>query len=205
MQLIQSMEHISFNIKLQQGDEQAFKQLFETEYRPLLAYLTTLTRDHAQAQDLTQQAFLKFWEKRKTLNVNQTPKQYLFSIGHNLFIDYYRRSNTRMEIIANLKHRALQEQFEETPSDHLQTRIDKLHTIIEQLPPRCKEVLKLNKFEGLKYQEIADYLHISKKTVENQMGLAFQKIREHFKNDDELILFILFNFLKNKEQGIYRN
>lgn len=199
------MEHISFNIKLQQGDEQAFKQLFETEYRPLLAYLTILTRDHAQAQDLTQQAFLKFWEKRKTLNVNQTPKQYLFSIGHNLFIDYYRRSNTRMEIIANLKHRALQEQFEETPSDHLQTRIDKLHTIIEQLPPRCKEVLKLNKFEGLKYQEIADYLHISKKTVENQMGLAFQKIREHFKNDDELILFILFNFLKNKEQGIYRN
>jgi RNA polymerase sigma-70 factor (ECF subfamily) len=199
------MEHISFNIKLQQGDEQAFKQLFESEYRPLLAYLTSLTRDHAQAQDLTQQAFLRFWEKRKTLNVNQTPKQYLFSIGHNLFIDYYRRSNTRMEIIANLKHRALQEQFEETPSDHLQTRIDKLHTIIEQLPPRCKEVLKLNKFEGLKYQEIADYLHISKKTVENQMGLAFQKIREHFKNDDELILFILFNFLKNKEHGIYRN
>ena len=49
---------------------------------------------------------------------------------------------------------------------------------LDQLPPRCAEIFKLSRFEGLKYQEIADHLEISIKTVEVQMGKALKVLRE---------------------------
>ena len=52
---------------------------------------------------------------------------------------------------------------------------------IDELPPRCSEIFKLSRFEGLKYQEIADHLEISLKTVEVQMGKALRVLREKFK------------------------
>ncbi|WP_339813618.1 sigma factor-like helix-turn-helix DNA-binding protein, partial [Zunongwangia profunda] len=55
-------------------------------------------------------------------------------------------------------------------------------------------ILIMNKMEGLKYKEIADKLDISVKTVESQMRIAFQKIRESFKNE-EIILWMLFGRL----------
>ena len=60
--------------------------------------------------------------------------------------------------------------------------------MIEQLPDRCQEIVKL-KMEGLKYREIAESLGLSVKTVESQMRVAFIKIREDYKED--LLLFVL--------------
>jgi len=76
----------------------------------------------------------------------------------------------------------------------LEKRLEKLKAIIETLPEKCKEILLLNKMDGLKYREIAIKLNISIKTVEAQMRIAFQKIREGFK-DNPLILFVLFKKL----------
>ena len=188
------MDHLKLNEALRRGDHDAFKQLFDTYYNQLLAYLTTLTRDHAQAEDLTQQAFLKLWNQRESLTPDRSPKQFLFSMGHNLFVDTYRRNKKHMDVIAQLKHEALSNRLDDD-TDHLQMHIEKLKSIINKLPPRCQEILRMNKLEGLKYQEIADYLDISKKTVEGQMRLAFQKIREAFDKDDTIVMFFLVDAL----------
>ena len=55
---------------------------------------------------------------------------------------------------------------------------NRIHGEIDKLPPRCSEIFKLSRFEGLKYQEIADHLGISVKTVEVQMGKALKVLRE---------------------------
>ena len=63
---------------------------------------------------------------------------------------------------------------------------------IEKLPPKCKEIFILSKFEQLKYSEIANKLDISIKTVENQMGKAFSIIRKEVKEKNILNLFLCF-------------
>ena len=67
---------------------------------------------------------------------------------------------------------------------------------IEALPPKCKEIIYLNKVQGIKYSEIANQLDISIKTVESQMRIAFKKIRKAFK-EDKTILFLLFETFEN--------
>jgi RNA polymerase sigma-70 factor (ECF subfamily) len=49
---------------------------------------------------------------------------------------------------------------------------------IGSLPEKCREIFEMAKFEGLTYDEIAEYLQVSVKTVENQMGIALKKLRE---------------------------
>ena len=56
-------------------------------------------------------------------------------------------------------------------------KIERLRKEIDLLPPKCKEIFVLSKFEGMKYKEISEQLKISIKTVENQMSIALSKLR----------------------------
>ena len=77
--------------------------------------------------------------------------------------------------VLNFLESTYQDHVEVSNPDDIRTRI---HTEIDKLPPRCKEIFNLSRFEGLKYQEIADHLEISVKTVEVQMGKALKVLRE---------------------------
>ena len=65
-----------------------------------------------------------------------------------------------------------------------------INTTIEQMPEQCGKIFKMSRFEQLKYQEIADQLGLSVKTIENQMGKALRLVRESLKA--YLTVFILF-------------
>ncbi len=69
----------------------------------------------------------------------------------------------------------------------------KITGIIESLPDRCREIFKLNRFEELKYKEIAEELNISIKTVEVQMSKALKTLRLGLKDYLKLIILICLN------------
>ena len=72
----------------------------------------------------------------------------------------------------------------------------KISVIIESLPDRCREIFKLNRFEELKYKEIADKLEISIKTVEVQMSKALKILRLGLADYLKLIILFLLDFWK---------
>lgn len=161
------------------GDHTAFKIFFERHAPPLRAYLISLSGSAVLTEDLIQQTFLTLWRKRKTLKAELSPKSYLYRIAYHGFIDYHRKAKREINMLNNLKKNALEERIWEDEEPQV-ARIAKLQGIINQLPDRCREILVLNKLQGLKYQQIAEVLNISVKTVESQMRIAFQKIREGF-------------------------
>jgi RNA polymerase sigma-70 factor (ECF subfamily) len=69
----------------------------------------------------------------------------------------------------------------------------KIGLLIEKLPEKCRIIFKLNRFEGLKYQEIADKLGISVKTVEAQMSKALRILREGLKTYLISVLILLWS------------
>ena len=184
------MQEKSVLQKIKNGDEQAFKIFFKSFYHLLFGYIISLTLDRNQAEDITQQAFINFWSKRSKIDINRSPKSYLFTIAHNLFLDSQRQLKSERNYLQLIQKETLIEDTEEQEK-HIE-KIEKLRQAINQLPDKCKTILLLNKIEGLKYQEIADRLQISIKTVESQMRIAFSKIREDFKND-KIILWLFFN------------
>lgn len=163
------------------GDHKAFRSLFDLIYDSLVAYTTTFTHDRENAKDIAQQCFANLWDKRKELGEISSLRSYLFSMARNLYIDQYRKEQSQNKLYNELKIEALTNRINE-PETTTNERIKRLTTLVERLPPKCQQILLLNKKEGKKYQEIADILGVSVKTVESQMRIAYQKIRDGFGN-----------------------
>lgn len=178
------------NIK--DGDQVSFKVFFKATYPALFGYVNSYARNRVLAEDITQQTYIKFWENREKIDIDNSPKSYLYTIAYNSFLDSKKREQKERSYIDRLHRAAIEEETNE--KEKLELKLERLQKVIESLPEKCKKILIMNKMEGLKYKEIADRLDISVKTVESQMRIAFQKIRESFKNE-EIILWMLFGRL----------
>ncbi|WP_185967802.1 RNA polymerase sigma factor [Formosa sediminum] len=183
-------------IEIKKSDKKAFRILFERYYKNLLDYTITYTYDLQEAEDIVQQTFITLWNNRLNINSEKSIKSYLYRIAYNTYIDIYRKQKKRNAFFNELKEQALRDRI--TP-DHeaLDIRINKLKNVIETLPEKCKEILYLNKFEGLKYKEISEQLNISVKTVESHMYKAFKIIRKNFSEDDLFLCIVYKNFFKD--------
>ena len=160
-------------IKIKKSDEQAFDILFKLYYAPLTRFALMFTKDEDNADEVVQLFFVKFWQQRKKLKIKSSVKSYLYTSVRNTALNFIKKEKTRS---------IYEENYE---VDKTETRIslnDDFNKIyneaVEQLPDRTKQVFILSKNEGLTYNEIADFLQISAKTVENNMGIAFKKLRE---------------------------
>lgn len=82
--------------------------------------------------------------------------------------------------------------IENIAEDKLQDEaiVARLNLGLETLPPRCKEIFTLSRFEFLSHKQIAEKLGVSEKTVENQITIALKKLRVHLK--DFILLLLVF-------------
>ena len=181
------MDDINLIAQIKEGNTLAFKQFFDSYYAPLCAYLLNFTKDNHASEDMAQLVFVDFWNKRGTIEIRSSVKSYLYKMAYNQFLTSLRQQKKEASVLEQLKYEALQTITMPTEAE-LEQKKQRLWRVIEQLPERCQEIVKL-KMEGLKYREIADALGLSIKTVESQMRVAFIKIREDYKED--LLLFLL--------------
>ncbi|TGV01814.1 RNA polymerase sigma factor [Flavivirga rizhaonensis] len=195
------MDDLVLVSKLKQGDKKAFKLLFECYYDRLVAYIITFCHDKMQAEDVVQLAFINLWEDREKLDEKKSPRSYLYAIAYNRYIDSIKKIKRKEKLLDIVWERALRSRISED-NEFLERRIEKMKQTIDLLPPKCKKIIQLNKIEGKKYSEIADSMGISIKTVESQMRIAFNKIREALKKD-KMILFLMLKSIpltSNKSQ-----
>ena len=153
--------------------DQNIDALFRLYYRPLCLYATRYLRDADDVEDIVQGAFVTFWEKSRNGQAPDSPKAYLYRIVHNRCIDALRKSG--QETIVNLEH--LQE---DVPDEEVVDRSfiwARLWTAIDRLPARRREILLLNKRDGLSYAQIAQKMGISESTVHNQLTKALHTLR----------------------------
>ncbi len=160
-------------------DKNAFELVFNENYSLLCAYAYKFLTDDDQAEEVVQEVFVKFWEKCDRIEPDSSVKSYLYRSVHNTCLNYIKHQKVKDAY----KEYFLMYQniFEDSDVSKEQQEIIKMiYEEIDNLPPRCSEIFKLSRFEGLKYQEIAEHLNISIKTVEVQMGKALKVLREKF-------------------------
>jgi RNA polymerase sigma-70 factor (ECF subfamily) len=161
---------------LQQGTEAAFEVVFRRWYEPLCHYACRLTDgDMDEAEDIVQQAFVKLWESRAKLHVHWSLKAYLYKTVHNACLNRLRSQQVKSKY---LDFTAQQPDAMQTmPDDTAPELRERFQHALDTLPPQCRHIFELSRFEALKYREIADQLGISIKTVETQMGKALRVLR----------------------------
>lgn len=164
---------------IRKGDYKAYEALFRTYYAPLVRFATDILKDQDAAEDRVQEVFVKIWERRSQIRIEQSLKAYLYMAVKNHCFNMLKTEQRQVFMedgdVETLELEGLQ------TSDLLDTKLlsGHIHEAIEKLPPKCALIFKMSRYEDKTYKEIAETLSLSVKTVENQMGKALMLMRRY--------------------------
>lgn len=181
-------------LRLKEGDERAFKVLFQKYYSAMCHFARQFLNDSEMAEETVQDMFVRIWEKRSTLNIESSVKHYFFRSVRNHCLNQIQHQKIRQQYANMVKETS----YQEVNPEQYYVEVDLLQRIeksIDSLPVKRQEIFRLSREQGLKYKEIAEELNISVKTVEAQMGLALKHLRDELK-DFSNHLVSLFLILK---------
>jgi RNA polymerase sigma factor (sigma-70 family) len=149
------------------------------EYAPrVYRFARRLTGDLHAAEDLTQEALVRAWQRRRHLRDPAAARVWLFTIAANLWRDQLRRRRSPVARAGSLKDDdRLDTQTPELNAEHKE-EVGLALTALQALPPRQREVLYLNACEGLSISDIARVLDIGPDSAKASLSLARKKMRE---------------------------
>ena len=165
--------------KISTGDQTAFKGLFHLYYKRLCRFAFLILHSKEQSEEAVLDVFLNVWIKREQLVPDGNIRSFLFTAVHNQAIDYQRANPVYPMDDIN----GYELEYPEPSADEVIDRAlfrERLQKAFEELPERCRLIARIHFSDQLPYKEIAEILHISRKTVEAQITIATQKIKDIF-------------------------
>lgn len=179
-----------------QGDEEAFRLIFNT-YRPrLYNYMLRLSKSQEAAEDIVQDVFLKIWQGREKLPAVEHFSGFLFQVARNQAYTIFQRRSKEVLILAALKNN---DQTTASPNaeEHLAYREvqEFIRQATEKLTPQQKQVFLMSREQGMKHDEIARQLHITTRTVTNHISEALRFLKEEIRNNSYMIILFIVHQL----------
>ncbi len=162
---------------LRQTDPAAFMELlFKTFYAPLGAVAYRVVPDRAVVEDLLQDVFFRLWQGLDTLPAIESYRAYLTRMVLNAAVRSQQRAQ-RQVVWDDAPLTVTPVASDALAGLHAAETADAITAALSHLPPQCRVVFELSRYEEMSYQQIAEALEISPKTVENQMGKALRILR----------------------------
>jgi RNA polymerase sigma-70 factor, ECF subfamily len=170
---------------LKQGDQNAFRMLYAEFYVGLCIHAKKFLGDKDSAEEIVQDVFLRLWERHSHMNIQESIGAYLFQSVRNACLNHLKHlqivQRFQQEITEKIKdtedyYTITQENGQ---SIYLARELENhIYTAIEELPEQCRHIFKMSRFDGLKNQEIADEKGVTIHTVQKQISIAMEKLRE---------------------------
>jgi len=174
----------------------AFEIVFNIFY-PRLVYFAKEYVPYEDAKNLVQDAFVSFWEKNPAISSESQLQSYLYTIVKNNCLMNLRREKIRKEY-NNEESVRIENQINISALEEIDTSaiaFQEIESIIaktlEELPPRCREIFILSRFEGKSNLEVASELGISSKAVEAQITKALKIFRTTLKDYLPILVYFL--------------
>lgn len=188
---------------LKRSDHIAFEFLFKRFYPRLLGYAIRFVRDEEIAEDILQECFMTFWERRHLLSAVSL-SSLLFLMVRNACLNYLKHSalvrHLSIDYLETLdgEEKLYSADLMLSADEHilyedLKAQIDKSLSL---LSPRSREIFLLSRFKGLKNREIAEMLGISTTAVEKHISKSLKVISDYLKdNASRTHYLIIMSFL----------
>ncbi|MDD5570312.1 MAG: RNA polymerase sigma-70 factor [Bacteroidales bacterium] len=172
--------------------------MFRSNFKGLCFFAVTYVKDYETAKELVQDSFITLWEKRDTIDLSKPVKTYLTTTIRNRCLNYLRDNKKFNNNIIDIESLQIEAEHADNKLGEKELR-GRINDAIGELPEKCREIFVLSRYENMKYQQIADMLQISIKTVETQMSKALQHMRERLADYINVLLIILTEILmRNK-------
>ncbi len=165
---------------INQGDTKAFEALFKLYYAKLTLFANRFVNDMPVAGEITADVFTHLWERGHEISFSTSVSAYLFKMVQNRCLNYLKRQKIENLYVNYLEKNNLLDEVCHTVENGYEEKelASQINNAINSLPEKCREIFIMSRFSDMKYREIATRLEISPKTVERQMSIALEKLRQ---------------------------
>ena len=175
----------------EENPSKGLELLFRRFYKPLCSHAVRFVYSKQVAEDLVSEVFFQFYRVKAYENITSSYTSYLFRSVRNECYTYMRREFGRMDSIESSVETTLRATQPQPDAEiHYNNLFLKVNDVISKLPTQCQRVFLMSRFENKKYNEIAQELQISPKTVEVHISKALKHLRSAL-NGEWMISFVL--------------
>ena len=163
---------------LKNSDQDAFNNLFRLYSPKVFRFSIGYLKSKEEAEEIVQDTFCRIWQNRSTIDTSCSFSGFLFTIAHNLILNRIRKTRNRMVLQNDLRTNDFtfcNPTEEKILEDHFEQM---RQAALSELPPKRKAIFQLIRENELSYQQVAEKLNISVKTVEAQMTEALKHFRK---------------------------
>lgn len=169
-------------IKAQHGDLKSFEDIVYYYEKKIFGYLLKLTRNKQDAEDLTQEVFLKIYKNLKSYQTDKKFSTWIFTIAKNSATDFFRKNYHKKEVYVlddpNFPEPIKLESNHVIIKEIKHQKLD-LHSAISKIKPIYQKVIKLFYLDGFNYKEISNKLEIPVNTVKTNIFRAKKILRDY--------------------------
>ena len=163
------------------GDMEAFNEIYQRYFHPVYCNALKITREIPVAEDVLQEVFITLWEKRATIDPENSLAGWLFIVCYHKSVNILRKKLRESLLYKNLQPPSLQPPEENSMEEEIRygTQWKILENALSCLSPQRRKVFELCKLQGKTYEEAALELRISKYTVKEYLSSAVASIKEY--------------------------
>ncbi len=165
--------------QLRNGDRRALDQLYRSYAKPLYWKLQRMVKNKEEVEELIQDLFVKVWDKREQIIIQQSFEAYLYRMAQYMAINYFQKLKRQSRLYEEYQSRT--SEIIENTEELLQARETQqlLDQAVAQLSEQRRKAFVLCKIEGKSHQEAAELMNISPNTVHNHLVKAVSFVKEH--------------------------
>ncbi len=181
-----------FEKDIESSELKLFNHLFESYKNRVFGYVLSILKSPQSAEDITQEIFIKLWLCRDMLDQVENPDGFIFKIARNISLNALRKLAYDEKLIKNLQQYLVHED-RNVDIKMLSLDYEKIvQEALTKLSPQRRLVYLLSRKDGLKHEEIAIRLNLSKNTVKNHLVDALRHIRAHLGKETSSLMLTLF-------------
>ncbi|MCH7396830.1 RNA polymerase sigma-70 factor [Belliella sp. DSM 107340] len=164
-----------------------FEETFNEYWEVLYSAAYVRTKDQAVTEDIVQEIFIDFWQRRNEIKIKTSLKAYLLTAVKYKVIKHFAHSHLF------LRNTEEHEEIAMFDNDNLEFEdlYDELEIAIDKLSPRCQLIFRMSRIEGYSTDEIASQLNISSQTVHNQLSKSLGIVRNELKHLTPLVILLI--------------
>ena len=156
------------------GDENACQKILNLYKGRIFSYVYRIVRNYHDAEDITFDTFIRCFKALKSFDPTRSFSTWLFSIAHNVVIDFLRKNKQEYEYLD--ERHSIKDDF--VQEYEKKKKLEKIEKALAKLPPIDREIVVLFHKEENSYQEISEILNIPVSTIKTRLHRARKKLRE---------------------------
>jgi len=198
--VVASRSEIELVSGLKQGDKKAFQLLFDQYAKRIFIFAKGYLKSNEEAEEVVQDVFIKVWSVRESINTELSFKSYLFKITFNRIRELFNKQSRDNYYKHEILDYAVE--FDNRTEERIDYKslLDLVEKLIDQLPPRQREIILMSKKRGIPTKEIAEQLEISPRTVEKHLAEALKQLKNGLTVDHIAGLLFYHLFLDSKKK-----